>query len=149
LKDPDTAERLASRYAEWPFFRVVVDNAQREMARARLEIARHYSDLAGTDPSHHNRIADDFTAARDAILEITRQKSLLDFNAVIEKSIALRNPYTDVLNFIQLELLSRYRKATATPTGKATDAEQAHLDTLKHLIFLSLNGIAAAMQSTG
>jgi phosphoenolpyruvate carboxylase len=149
LKDPDTAERLASRYAEWPFFRVVVDNAQREMARARLEIARHYSDLAGTDPSHHNRIADDFTAARDAILEITRQKSLLDFNAVIEKSIALRNPYTDVLNFIQLELLSRYRKATATPTGKATDAGQAHLDTLKHLIFLSLNGIAAAMQSTG
>jgi phosphoenolpyruvate carboxylase len=141
LADADTAAHLQDRYRDWPFFRVVVDNAQREMARARLGIARRYSELAGTDTSHHDRINADFEAARAAILRVTGQKDLLDFNAVIEKSIALRNPYTDVLNFIQLELLKRYRAV-----GEDGEAQQA---ALRHLIFLSINGIAAAMQSTG
>jgi phosphoenolpyruvate carboxylase len=148
VADPTLADYLAQRYQQWPFFRVVVDNAQREMARARLEISRHYSDLAGSDTSHHDRIEQDFNAARDAILKITGQKNLLDFNAVIEKSIALRNPYTDVLNFIQLELLKRYRASAGTTDGAGSTANES-ADTLKHLIFLSINGIAAAMQSTG
>jgi phosphoenolpyruvate carboxylase len=51
----------------------------------------------------------------------------------------LRNPYTDVLNLIQVELLRRYAHA-------ASDSER---DTLRMLIFQSINGIAAAMQATG
>lgn len=144
LQDPATAKHLMQRYKDWPFFRVVVDNAQREMARARLEIARRYSLLAGDDTSHHDRIAADFAAARTAILRISGQNELLDFNAVIEKSIALRNPYTDVLNLIQVELLKRYRAVD----GQAPD-DDARRTALRYLIFLSINGIAAAMQSTG
>jgi phosphoenolpyruvate carboxylase len=57
---------------------------------------------------------------------------------VIQKSIALRNPYTDVLNLLQVELLRRYRQA-----------DQEQRSQLRKLLFLSINGIAAAMQSTG
>jgi phosphoenolpyruvate carboxylase len=57
---------------------------------------------------------------------------------VIGKSIALRNPYTDVLNLVQIELLRRYR---------ATDP--ADREPIRERLFLSINGIAAAMQSTG
>jgi phosphoenolpyruvate carboxylase len=141
-QEPAAREALARLYRTWPFLTAVVDNAQREMARARLEIAAAYAALAaeaGHDAPFHERIAEDFRRAREAILAITGQAELLDENPVIQKSIALRNPYTDVLNLLQIELLRRYRRADS-------EAERAPL---RDALFLSINGIAAAMQSTG
>ena len=140
LDDKDKLERARRMYEEWPFFRNVIENAQREMARARLNIAARYAKLAETGHATvcHERIAEDFQHARSAILAITGQEELLDNSPVIQKSIALRNPYTDVLNLLQVELLRRYRGA-----GEHERAQ------LRQLLFLSINGIAAAMQSTG
>jgi phosphoenolpyruvate carboxylase len=137
----DQGETLRRLYREWPFFRVVLDNAQREMARARPEISTHYAALAEQPAADecHAAIAADFAAARAAILAVTGQAELLDNSPVIRRSIELRNPYTDVLNLLQIELLRRYRAA-------ATDEQR---DSLRRLLFLSINGIAAAMQSTG
>jgi phosphoenolpyruvate carboxylase len=114
------------------------------MARARLPIAACYARLAGDGEAgapdrFHRRIVDDFARARSALLAITGGDELLDHNPVIQKSIALRNPYTDVLNLLQIELLRRFRAAPS-----ATER-----DRLRQAIFLSINGIAAAMQSTG
>jgi phosphoenolpyruvate carboxylase len=132
----DTLRRL---YAAWPFFRAVIDNAQREMARARLDIALHYARLAPGGADVHGRIEREFEAARAAILSVTGQRELLESSPVIRRSIELRNPYTDVLNLIQVELLRRYRQAGG----------EGERDVLRRLLFLSINGIAAAMQSTG
>jgi phosphoenolpyruvate carboxylase len=88
--------------------------------------------------SFHDTIAADFERARTAILKITGQDALFDNSTVLKKSIQLRNPYTDVLNLLQIELLSRYR-----------NAEPAQRDALREALFISINGIAAAMQSTG
>lgn len=138
---PESMLTLQRLYGEWDFFRAVVDNAAREMARARLEIAHEYACLAD-DPevsrAFHGRIAEEFDRARTAILAITGYEELLDESPVIRKSIALRNPYTDVLNLLQIELLKRYR---AMPEEVAA--------TLAVPLFLSVNGLAAAMQSTG
>ncbi|MCS3628854.1 phosphoenolpyruvate carboxylase [Salinibacter ruber] len=136
---PDARDTLRDLYENWPFFRTVLDSAQREMARARLPIAERYDALAEVDTSFHAPIVDDYERAESAILEITDQAALFDGNPVLKKSIELRNPYTDVLNLIQIELLKRYRAST-------DDAEQ---ETLREAIFLSINGVAAAMQSTG
>ena len=138
--NPAVLDPLRRMYREWPFLTAVVDNAQREMARARLEIARRYADLAGSEGAACDAvIARDFALARDALLAITQQSELLDNNQVLQKSIALRNPYTDVLNLLQIELLRRHRTTSAAE-------ERAEL---RQLLFLSINGIAAAMQSTG
>jgi phosphoenolpyruvate carboxylase len=143
------AETMVRLYREWPFFRAVVDNAQREMARARLTIAREYDRLTvdtdaeaanrgdGPQPGFHDRLADDYRDARLAILRVTGQDELLDVDPVIQRSIQLRNPYTDVLNLLQIELLRRSR------------GDEAPDDELRQALFLSINGIAAAMQSTG
>jgi phosphoenolpyruvate carboxylase len=134
----DAVRRL---YRDWPFFRAVVDNAQREMARARLDIAAHYAQLADDELRHcHDTIAEDFAVARSAILDVTGQAELLENNPVIRHSIDVRNPYTDVLNLMQVELLRRYRR------GADSEAEQ---DGIRRLLFQSINGIAAAMQTTG
>ncbi len=133
-------DRMAELYARWPFLNAVVDSAQREMARARLPIASLYAELAdnrgGTD--FDGLIAEDFRRAESAILDLTGQSELLEHRPVIKKSIQLRNPFTDVLNLVQIELIRRYRNASED------DKEQ-----YRRSLFLSINGIAAAMQSTG
>ncbi|MEM8488145.1 MAG: phosphoenolpyruvate carboxylase [Bacteroidota bacterium] len=138
--DPENLALFQEAFKNWEFFRSVLRNAQLEMARARFEISTHYNRLAdkGNDASFHNFIMKDFNNAKDAILRITGQEEILEYSPVIQKSIALRNPYTDVLNLLQIELLERYRNA---------DEESKKL--LHRSLFLSINGVAAAMQSTG
>ena len=105
------------------------------MARARLDMAKRYASLS--DGTFHERIRHDFELAQRAILHITGQSELLDNNPVIQKSIRLRNPYTDVLNLLQTELLRRWREL---PEDNSE---------LRQSMFLAINGIAAAMHSTG
>lgn len=143
MGDDDTAAQLTRLYGGWPFFRAVVDNALRELARARIEIAARYAALADNDDAAgagcHDVIAAEFERTRRTLLRVTGGTELLESSPVIRRSIELRNPYTDVLNLIQVELLHRTRVA-------GDDAER---ESLRQLLFLSINGIAAAMQSTG
>ena len=139
-EDEDNVDVFRRLYREWPFFSTVLDSAQREMRRARLDIAAYYDDeLAGdAEASFHDVITDDYRQAREAILQITEQDDLLDNSPVLQKSISLRNPYTDVLNLLQVELIKRYRQ----------DGNEDR-EALRRSLFLSINGLAAAMQSTG
>ncbi len=127
---------LSRWYREWEFFGTLIDNAQQEMARARLVIARCYDELA--EAPLYERIAAEYERARSAILRITGQREILDNNKVIQRSIEERNGATDVLNLLQIELMRRFRAAD--------EAGQAEL---RPVLFSSISGIAAAMQSTG
>lgn len=140
-EDPEAADDLSELHRTWPFFREVVENAQREMVRARLKIAAEYGRLADTAERGDflRRIENDFRRGREALLRVTDQSALLDDDPVIQRSVELRNPYTDVLNLVQIELIERYRS-----TGDEKAREE-----LRRALFLSINGIAAAMQSTG
>ncbi len=134
--DLKTLEQLQAMWQRWPFFRTVIENVQLELARTRLEIAQAYSGFAQNP--FHDIIAAEFEKIRSAVLKITGQERLLDNHTAIQQSIVLRNPYTDVLNLIQVELLKRW---AAGSEEQSTPLRQA--------LFLSINGIAAAMQSTG
>jgi phosphoenolpyruvate carboxylase len=136
---PGALDTLRALYRRWSFFRGILDSAQREMARARLSIAEQYDEHTDPAISNHDTIVDDFEEAEDAILKITGQDEIFEKSAVLKKSIELRNPYTDVLNLLQVELMARYR---------STD-DPSRQETLGEALLLSLNGIAAAMQSTG
>ncbi len=132
-----TLEQLGAWYADWPFLRSIIDNAQLEMARARLEVSRRYAQLAEGD-GFHEHLAAEFDRTRQLLLEITGTDELLAHNPTIRKLIDVRNPYTDVLNAAQIELMKRWRHAD--------DKERERLG---HALLISLNGIAAAMQNTG
>lgn len=129
--DVDTLRRL---YREWDFLQSIVANSELEMARTRLEAARSYDDLAET--SLHDEIQSAFQRSRDVLLELTGHAELLEDQPVLRASIDRRNPYTDVLNLLQVELLRRLR---------TTDVDED----VRSAILLSLSGVAAAMQSTG
>ncbi len=138
LTAPETPslEILQYLYREWVFFRTVVDNVQLEMARTHLLISRFYDALSSI--SFFEPISEDFRKAGEAICRITGQKEVFDNAPTIKKSITLRNPYTDVLNLVQVELLRRWK---AAPKKEREELAQT--------LYLSINGIAAAMQSTG
>ena len=138
----ETIGILCRWYKGWEYFRAVIDNAQQEMARARLDIARHYDELARDSghgaSKHFTLVSAEFQLARTAILRITGQQEILDNNPVIQRSIEQRNGPTDLLNLLQVELLRRY--ACSDKTGESN---------LRPVLFASISGIAAAMQSTG
>lgn len=144
--DNGEIDALTRMRGGWPFFQAVVSDARREMGRARLAIARHYADLAaegGAPAEPHDRIAAEYARAEDALLRITGEDSLLADSPVIARSIDLRNPYTDVLNLTQIELMRRWR--TLDEDARASADGQR----LRQALFVSINGIAGAMQSTG
>ncbi|PYQ11816.1 MAG: phosphoenolpyruvate carboxylase [Acidobacteria bacterium] len=143
-KGPGAARRWAEMYREWPFFRSLVDNAQLSMGKADLAVARVYDELA--EPGLRSRIfpaiAEEWRRTRDAVLNATGRSSLLDISPVLRRSIRLRNPYVDPLSFVQVSLLARLR---ALPGG----LEDGQRETLQRLLALTVNGIAAGLQSTG
>ena len=137
LGDSEERDRLEAMHADWPFFQAVTANALREIARARFLIAQRYAALA--EGRQHEKVAAEFERTEKALLKVSGQDGPLSNSPVIEKSIRLRNPYTDVLNLVQLELMQRWRSRD----------EGDEAEVLKEALFVSINGIAAAMQSTG
>lgn len=134
---------LRAMYAEWPFFRVLIQNVELDLAKADIGIAALYADLV-PDATQREAI---FTALRDEharacahICAITGQDVLLGGNPVMRHSIDQRNPYVDPLNFIQVALLRQLR---------ATPPETPEYDALLQAVMQTVNGIAAGMKTTG
>ena len=107
------------------------------MARSRLQISKLYSKTK-TELEFHSKLRQEYNLCFESYKLITGYENLLDRNAVISNSIAFRNPFTDLLNIIQIKLLKQVR-SNKGPINK--DLERS--------IFMSINAIAAAMQTTG
>jgi phosphoenolpyruvate carboxylase len=137
-------ERLREMYADWPFFRALLDNAEMSLLKADLGIATLYSELVPNRElatSMFASIEHEYFRACDAILEVTGHTELMDADPVIQRSVHLRNPYVDPLNYLQVEMLRRLR---ALPDPDAPVAA-AYRD----VIVLTINGIAAGLRNTG
>ncbi len=134
---------LREMYGSWPFFQTLIDNAQLTMRKADMGIARLYSSLV-TDKTTRTRILEvlleEFARTEAAILAITGQQQLLSNEPVLLKSVDLRNPYIDPLNYLQVELLRRLRGSKLTKP--AAEAARAAIE-------LTINGISGGLKNTG
>ncbi|RME59254.1 MAG: phosphoenolpyruvate carboxylase, partial [Caldilineae bacterium] len=103
---------LRQMYREWPFFRTAIDLAQVSMGVADIHIASLYSQLAPEDVGREilQAIQDEYILTERTVLQITGQEELLDNEQWLKRSIQLRNPYVDPLNYLQVALLRRYRQ---------------------------------------
>jgi phosphoenolpyruvate carboxylase len=90
-----------------------------------------------------SRIAAEHQRTREAVLEVVGGKDLLASAPWLERSIEARNPYVDPLNLIQIEFMRRRR---AKPPGEM-DPQEA--ESLRNLLRLSVQGVAAGMRTTG
>jgi phosphoenolpyruvate carboxylase len=142
-RGPQGKKLLRTLHAEWPFFTTMIDNAQLTMRKADMGIAALYADLV-EDKAIRTRIfgilMDEFERTEKAILAITGQKQLLAGEPVLLKSVQLRNPYIDPLNYLQVEMMRRLRG------GKLSKAED---DATRGVVELTINGISGGLKNTG
>merc|ERR1712097_71189 len=81
----------------------------------------------------------------EAVLRVSGRNEPADDNIILQRALRLRNPYVDVLNLLQAELLQRKRTiAKLAPPGSAADDEA-----LDDALLVTINGIAAGMQKSG
>jgi phosphoenolpyruvate carboxylase len=143
-KGPEQAALLRSMYQEWMFFRATIDNAQLTLLKADMRIAFQYASLVPDEAVRvriFDTIAEEFHRTEMAILDITGQKSLLEREPVLAKSVQLRNPYIDPLNYIQVEMIRRLRNLE-DKTGAETDG-------IRGVIELTINGVSGGLKNTG
>jgi phosphoenolpyruvate carboxylase len=125
-------------YANWTFFGALIDDLEASLARADLDIAAAYEELA--DARHAGfavQLREEFLVVRDQVLEIKQTAALLDRDPTMQRSIELRNPYVDPINLLQVDLLRRWR-----------DTGREDRDLFEALL-ASTAGIAEGLQSTG
>jgi phosphoenolpyruvate carboxylase len=138
---------LREMYREWPFFHSTISNIEMTLAKADFQIARQYASRT-LDRSLGRRIfrilEEEYERACRFTLQITGERRLLDQSPVLQRSIAVRNPYVDPLSFLQVELLARRRQKNGKT--KLSDIDQ---EKLLYATLLTINGIAAGMRNTG
>jgi phosphoenolpyruvate carboxylase len=141
-QQPERLEMLRTMYRQWPFFQMLIDNAQMMLAKADMHIARRYADLV-PDQALADEIFAHINAEHERscrlICALAEIDNILDRDKALQESIKRRSLYIDPLNYLQVELLSRFRSAQ-------TDAEREDIEAA---ILLSINGIAAGLKNTG
>jgi phosphoenolpyruvate carboxylase len=141
LAGTGSLRELRRLYRSFPFFRSLVENLEMTLAKSSLEIARGYLPLVPADAEpdrFFDAIAAEHALTTNAVLEIVEADALLDRHPVLQRSIALRNPYVDPMNAIQVDLLRRYRAA-----------DDAGREVVRRPLLRSIAGIAAALRNTG
>jgi len=137
---PDGQALLREMHEGWPFFRVIIDNAEMSLAKTDLYIAGRYAQMvspASLRDRVFGRIEEEYRRTVRGVLHACGGAQLLDRQPVLAESIRLRNPYVDPLNFLQLRFLEEWRRQART-SGE-----------LLHLLQLTVAGIAFGMKSTG
>lgn len=133
-------KQLKDMFDNWVYFKNLVGMQEMVLAKTLPDITEHYEQNL-TDKDLHSfgkQLRADLQKVTNGWLELIEQKELLSDSPVIQRSISVRNPYTDTLNFLQVEALKRYRKKKA---GKDSN--------LRFALLLTIVGVAAGMRNTG
>ncbi|MBP1692234.1 MAG: ppc [Chloroflexi bacterium] len=140
----DSLTLMQEMYLEWSFFQALLDNAEMSLLKADMDIAALYSRLAPDQALAEHFFAilrEEYDRSRRMILLVSGHIELMETEPVIQRSVHLRNPYIDPLNYIQVEMLQRLRMLE--------DPNSSEAQALREVIVLTINGIAAGLRNTG
>lgn len=136
--DRDGVACWRQRLAAWPLLETMISDVEMVLAKADLEIASRYAELAGAlGPRFLPRMREEYERTREAVLQLLDAPRLLERDPVLRRAIRLRNPYVDPLSFLQVDLLARWRAG-----GREDPA-------LERVLFTTVRGIARGLKNTG
>ena len=130
-------------YRQWPFFHSFLSNTQMALFKAKMDIAKAYSRLSVDKQQAatiYNAISEEHQRTTQIITKIANIESLMAETPEIALSLTRRDPYLDPLNYIQIEMIRRYR-------DENTDEEQREI--WQKPLLRTINSIAAGMRNTG
>jgi phosphoenolpyruvate carboxylase len=130
---------LRAMAREWPFFQTLLSNMDMVFAKSDIPIASRYNELvedAKARDAIFKRLYAEWQDSLEALLTILETRAPLERNPPLARIIRNRFPYIDPLNYVQLELLKRYRNGDKD-------------DRVVRGIHLTINGIAAGLRNSG
>lgn len=138
-QDSSNLQHLQQQAQHSPFFQTMLSNMDQVMAKADLTIAKAYVSLASDQEAAqtiYSMLANEFERSRQALLNILQRQHYLSDNRTLARSLALRIPYLNTLNWLQVHLLQQLR-------------QQPDNSEILQLIHLTINGIAQGLRNTG
>mmetsp|Transcript_28874 Transcript_28874/g.41145 ORF Transcript_28874/g.41145 Transcript_28874/m.41145 type:complete len:959 (+) Transcript_28874:68-2944(+) len=152
-------EVLRDMYANWPWFRTLIDLLEMILVKSDLKIAENYDKQLVTDPESlalGEELRVKMRQTEAAVLAVSGNPFLQANNALLLRSLAVRNPYIDPLNVIQSELLRRLRllekeqEKEEVDGKKGTDVKrEEELTLLRDALLVTINGVANGMRNSG
>jgi phosphoenolpyruvate carboxylase len=111
------------------------------LAKTDMAIAALYAELtdAATRTAIFADILDEFARTERLVLLVVEADQLLAKEPVLRRSIKVRNPYVDPMNYLQVALLQKLKH----------EQDAARRQQLTAAVLSSVNGIAAGLQNTG
>jgi phosphoenolpyruvate carboxylase len=120
------------------FFRALVRNCEVSLVRSDIDVAAEYAKLADPDAKQlFDLIAAEHAKTVHALRDTLGMVPPLASRAYLVASVERRNPHLDVLSHIQIESLRRRR------------AGQGDAERLTRIVFTTIGGIAAGLQTAG
>ncbi len=135
---------LREMYQGWLLFKTMIDNTEMSLIKADMDIASLYVGLVpDKEVGQHifSIILDEYDRTREAVLSVSGHLYLLDAEPVTQRAVQVRNPYVDPLNYVQVEMLRRLRGLS--------DPEGEEAQSIRDVITITINGIAAGLRNTG
>ena len=129
------------------FVESMLSNMEQVMAKTDIDIAKSYIELAKDSEKAEEIFAlilEEYERSHKALLLLTGQETLLTGNRSLARSLALRLPYLNALNWLQLALLKQRRGNGATKLKDSIDDAR-----LLQLTQLTINGVAQGLRNTG
>jgi phosphoenolpyruvate carboxylase len=134
--DPELLEDMVSN---WAFFSSFLDLLEMVIGKADGPICTYYEQQLV--PMEYRGLGQelrgDLKALEGLINKMKKQDTLLQDDPMLRQSLEVRKPYVDPLNYLQAELLKRYRSSE----NISPDLERA--------LKVTMAGIAAGMRNTG
>lgn len=126
-------------YREWPLLEGIVDSARLALAQADVDVAASYAALAAPeDRAVFDLIREEHRRTVDAVRGVTGEDAIMAPWPAAARAVERRNPYVDVLSHAQIELLRRLRAAEGSERERVVE-----------VLTLTINGIAAGLQTVG
>ena len=135
---------LREMYQGWSLFKTMLDNTEMSLLKADMDIAALYVSLVPDQEmaeKFFSMILNEYKQTREAVLSISGHTNLLDAEPITQNSVHVRNPYVDPLNYVQVEMLRRLRSLP--------DPESEEAKSIREVITITINGIAAGLRNTG
>jgi phosphoenolpyruvate carboxylase len=131
----DSVRELCTRSR---FFRALVRNCEVSLVRSDIDVAGEYAKLADPDAQKiYELIAAEHAKTVHALRDTLGMVPPLASRPYLVASVERRNPHLDVLSHVQIEALRRRRAGIG-------DA-----DRLTRIVFTTIGGIAAGLQTAG
>lgn len=136
--DRHGAEVLATMLERSTLFATLIADVETTLAKADMEVGSWYAELAGPAHAHHfAQVREEFELTLAWVLKLRGEARLLDGEPTLQRSVQMRNPYTDPMHLMQIDLLRRWRDSGRTDKD------------LFDALLASVNGISQGLQATG